>query len=151
VSTADAGISLFVYGTLVLPEVMEAVAGRAFASRPAELPGFAPVRRRNPGFPGHAPRPGATTSGRLCEGVGWAALELLDDFEGDLYERLRLPVRPSGGAAEEAHVYVIRPEHRDLLTPEPWDPQYFAERHLSAYLAGCRRRGAARRPAGERA
>jgi gamma-glutamylcyclotransferase (GGCT)/AIG2-like uncharacterized protein YtfP len=151
VSAAGAGISLFVYGTLVLPEVMEAVAGRAFPSRPAELPGFARFRLRDRVFPGIAPRPGATTSGLLCDGIGCAALELLDEFEGDLYERLRLQVRLSGGAAEPAHVYVIRPEHRELLTPEPWDPQHFTERHLSGYLAACRRHRATRRPAGERA
>jgi len=84
--------ALFVYGSLQVDEVMEAVTGRRFSGRPAILPGH---RRRllvGRSYPGVVPDPGESTPGIVFEGLASDDLEILDLFEGEPYERRVAPL-----------------------------------------------------------
>ncbi len=129
---------VFTYGTLAFAEVMEAVAGRAFASEPATLEGFVRLCVRGVVYPGVRARPGAAVDGVLYRGLDAAALARLDRFEGALYERRRLAVRLERGASCDAWVYVVPEALAHRLADEPWDPERFRREHLPAYLAHCR-------------
>jgi len=129
---------LFAYGTLMLPEVMEVVAGRRFASRPAELRGWRRRRLRGAVYPAVVPAAGEVTAGVLFEELDHATLARLDRFEGEPYERRLLRVVPESGTGCEAFVYVLRPARQALLSDEPWDETEFRVRQLARYLAGCR-------------
>jgi gamma-glutamylcyclotransferase (GGCT)/AIG2-like uncharacterized protein YtfP len=122
----------------MLPEVMEIVAGRRFASRPAELRGWRRRLLRGAVYPALVPAAGETTAGALYEGLDGATLARLDRFEDEPYERRRLRVSLASGGECEAFVYVLRPERHALLSDEPWDEAAFRARHLADYLAGCR-------------
>lgn len=122
----------------MLPEVMEIVAGRRFASRPAELRGWRRRRLRGAVYPAVVPAPGEATAGVLFEGLDARALARLDRFEDEPYERRRLRVTLEGGAERGAFVYVLRPERHALLADEPWEEAEFRARDLERYLAGCR-------------
>lgn len=122
----------------MLPEVMEIVAGRRFAARPAQLPGWRRRRLHGAVYPALVLAEGETTAGVLFEGLDAATLARLDRFEGEPYERRLLRVVPGSGAECEAFVYVLRPERHVLLSDEPWDEVDFRARHLATYLAGCR-------------
>jgi gamma-glutamylcyclotransferase (GGCT)/AIG2-like uncharacterized protein YtfP len=122
----------------VLPEVMEIVAGRRLASRPAELRGWRRRLLRGAVYPALLPASDETTAGVLFEGLDAATLARLDRFEGEPYERLLLCVAPASGASSEAFVYVLRPERHALLSDAPWDEAEFRARHLADYLVGCR-------------
>lgn len=131
-------VRLFTYGTLMLAEVMETVAGRGFASRRATLPGHRRRVLRDRVYPGIVPDAVESVEGVLWEGLDAAALARIDRFEGSLYDR---PERTIGLAAGErctAFVYVLRPEHAGLLAEASWDEAVFRARHLRAYLADCR-------------
>jgi gamma-glutamylcyclotransferase (GGCT)/AIG2-like uncharacterized protein YtfP len=118
--------ALFAYGTLLFPEVLRAVTGRSFASRPARLEGYARRRFRREVFPGLAPAPGAHTPGRVYLGVDAGSLARLDDFEGARYARRPVRVRTADGAALSAFAYVVRPQHLAALEDAPWDEEQFA-------------------------
>jgi gamma-glutamylcyclotransferase (GGCT)/AIG2-like uncharacterized protein YtfP len=129
---------LFTYGTLMLAEVMEIVAGRRFAARRAELPGYRRRLLRDAVYPGLVPAAGETVEGVLWEGVDPHALARIDRFEGALYERPELRVSVAPGESCAAFVYLLRPEHRALATDSAWREDDFRERHLRGYLAACR-------------
>ena len=133
-------MNVFAYGTLIFAEVMEAVAGARYPSEDAVLEGYRRFRVRDRAYPGVVEAEGAETAGRLYRGLTLTALERLDHFEGDLYERRRLPIRRADGSTTQAFVYVIPETRRDALTDEPWDVAAFARHHLDRYLAAGRQR-----------
>jgi gamma-glutamylcyclotransferase (GGCT)/AIG2-like uncharacterized protein YtfP len=99
-----AGISLFVYGTLLSEDLVRKLTGRLFPKRPATLEGF--ERIEPPGdYPYIAPKPGARVDGSLLDGIDAASLGKLDAYEGDGY--LRTPVEVSaGGVRVRCETYV---------------------------------------------
>jgi gamma-glutamylcyclotransferase (GGCT)/AIG2-like uncharacterized protein YtfP len=129
---------LFTYGTLMLAEVMEIVAGRPLPSRRAALRGYRRRRLRGRVYPGIVPAAGETVEGVLWEGVDAAALARIDRFEGSLYDRPELPVAVAPDESCAAFVYVLRREHEALLGEAGWDEAEFRARHLRAYLGECR-------------
>lgn len=129
---------LFTYGTLMLAEVMEIVAGRPFPSRRAALPGYRRRLLRDRVYPGIVPAAGEAVEGVLWECLDAAALARIDRFEGSLYDRPELPVTVAPDETCAAFVYLLRREHEALLTETAWDESEFRARHLRAYLADCR-------------
>jgi gamma-glutamylcyclotransferase (GGCT)/AIG2-like uncharacterized protein YtfP len=90
-----AGISLFVYGTLLNDDLVRTLTGQVFSKRPATLDGFARVQP--PGdYPYITRAPGARVDGWLLDGVDAASLEKLDTYEGDGYLRTRIEVSVGG-------------------------------------------------------
>jgi gamma-glutamylcyclotransferase (GGCT)/AIG2-like uncharacterized protein YtfP len=128
--------NVFTYGTLLLAEVMEAVAGRRFASVPARLDGFERVRVRGAVYPG-ARAAEASIDGVLWLDVDEASLARLDRFEGDTYERRHLVVGTADGP-RDAQAYVVPPANEHLLEPASWDLEGFRREHLARYLELCR-------------
>ncbi len=130
--------SVFTYGSLAVPEVWTLVAGRLHVSEPALLSGFRRRVLRDAPYPGIVPSPSELVDGVLWHGIDTVTMARLDDFEGDLYERLPVEVLV-GEEAAVAHAYVVRPRHQALLSPEPWDEATFREHELERYLEGCQR------------
>ena len=130
--------ALFAYGTLELPAVLEALTGRRFASEPALLPGFTRFLLRDQPFPGAVPRAGASTPGRLYHDLDARSLALLDDFEGELYERRGVEVWSAAGGRLAAFAYLLADAHSGLLSGEPWRRERFEADELPGYLERCR-------------
>ena len=128
---------VFTYGTLLVAEVMEAVAGARFASVPARLDGWERVRVRDAVYPGVRAVTCASVDGRLWLDVHDAALLRLDRFEGEMYERRVVRVVTAEGP-RDAQAYVIPPANEHLLDPVPWDLERFRRDHLARYLEHCR-------------
>ncbi len=128
---------IFAYGTLRFPEIVHALTGRRFSSRPAVLEGFARYRVRGRSYPGIVPVSGSRTAGVLFDGVDLRSLALLDRFEADLYERRRVRVCAGAGAPLAALTYVVAAGRRQCLGREPWDRERFAARHVGTYRAQC--------------
>jgi gamma-glutamylcyclotransferase (GGCT)/AIG2-like uncharacterized protein YtfP len=128
---------VFTYGTLLVAEVMEAVAGARFASVAARLDGFERVRVRDAVYPAARAADAASIDGVLWLDVSDAALLRLDRFEGEMYERRDVRVSTAGGS-RDAQVYVVTAAHHHLLDPAPWDLALFRREHLARYLEHCR-------------
>ena len=128
---------VFTYGTLLLAEVMEAVAGGRHASVPARLDGWERVCVRGAVYPGARAAASASIDGVLWLDLGDDALTRLDRFEGEMYQRRAVRVATADGA-RSAQVYVVPPAYAHLLDDAPWDVERFRREHLARYLEHCR-------------
>jgi hypothetical protein len=134
---------VFAYGTLELPEVVEALLGRRLPGVDAVLPGYARSLLRGRCYPGIVARPGARTPGVLYFEVEEWMLALLDRYEGSLYRRLPVRVTTAAGGTLAAQAWIVPAAQAALLSGEPWDRERFAARHLREWTAHCGRlRGA---------
>lgn len=132
-------VAVFAYGTLMLDEVMRAVTGRSFPGEPARLRGHRRRRIVDRSYPGVVPHPGEDTTGMVFRDIDAAAIERLDAFEGDLYDRLALPVRTDGDEQLSAWTYVVKERHRHRLSDEVWVLEDFLLEHGEAFMESCRR------------
>jgi gamma-glutamylcyclotransferase (GGCT)/AIG2-like uncharacterized protein YtfP len=125
---------LFAYGTLQVSEVLQAViGGERRSSVPALLPGFRRFCVPGKPYPAIVADASGAVSGLLYDGLSMAELELLDYYEGELYERRELQVTvPSGELLAES--YVLRQEHGALIADTGWDLGEFEREHLASYL-----------------
>ena len=130
--------SIFTYGTLEFPDIMEAVTGRSFDSVEATADGYARYLLKGRIYPGMTPVSGHKTSGRVYFEVDERSLVLLDQFEDECYMRQLILIQTAAGKWVKAYAYIIESKDKDRLTADPWDKDTFAEKHLSAYLAACR-------------
>jgi len=90
-------VDLFVYGTLMDPQRVEALTGKQFARVEATLVGFARYQS-GCGYPYILPEPGAVVHGVLLTQIDPHSLRLLDAYEaeGELYRRQLVEVLVAG-------------------------------------------------------
>ena len=124
--------SLFAYGTLVIEEIMEGVTDKHFHGVNAVIHDFARFRIRNVTYPGIVPHKGGLVNGTLYCGIDRDALTKIDDFEGDLYERIPVTVFTEDGKPCEAFTYVVKDTYRGIVTDEEWDIDEFMELHFNS-------------------
>jgi gamma-glutamylcyclotransferase (GGCT)/AIG2-like uncharacterized protein YtfP len=102
-------MDVFVYGTLMDPQLVLLLTGRTFALEPARLPDY---RRFEPkdSYPYILPCAGDVVVGALIRDVDTPALRQLDQYEGegDLYVRTDATVETESGPHRCA-VYVANP------------------------------------------
>ena len=130
-------LNVFTYGTLVVPEVMQAVAGKSFPSTPAMLEGYGAFLVEGECFPAITMTSGGKVPGVLYLGVDPATVKTIDRFEGKLYQRKRVAVRSDPLGLMSAETYVIGKDTGDLLSSEPWDLDSFLKKHLEDWLEVC--------------
>jgi len=125
--------SLFVYGTLLCPEIQEMVIGRVPASSPAILKGYGCYFVRDATFPGIIRHEGGKVEGRVLSELTPEELQRLDAYEDDFYDRLEVEVV----CQEKRHLtmaYVVPGECESLLTSREWTREVFESEYLNDYL-----------------
>lgn len=125
---------LFVYGTLLAPELRRALLGRTVPGAPAELDGYACFGVRHAPYPAITPLAGASTKGELVGGLSAAEFDILDDYESTMYRRLVVTVRDGAGNSSDAFTYVIDESAVHRLSDELWDYATFRLHQLDRYL-----------------
>lgn len=128
------GMNVFTYGSLMFDEVWRAVVARTGPSVPGQLIGYEAWKIAGQTFPGLTPAPGRQVNGRIWQGITETELARLDGFESGIYDRQMIPVQAKDGTTLPCWVYVVRPDSRTLLLPEPWDCDEFARLHLRDFL-----------------
>lgn len=119
-------MNLYAYGTLMAPDIMQAVAGCRLQSVEATLEGYRRFGIRGEEYPGIIRVKGGRVEGVLYRDVPSEAMARLDLFEGEMYSRDAVMVQPGDKDKPlSAMVYVIKPEFTHLLTSEEWDFQNF--------------------------
>jgi gamma-glutamylcyclotransferase (GGCT)/AIG2-like uncharacterized protein YtfP len=117
---------VFTYGTLMFPEVWQAVVGRSFQTVEGTAAGFEVFRVRDAVFPGITPGTGeCSVPGVVYLDVDQNSTERLDRFEDDFYERRAISVDCSDRQRRMAEAYVVPLANRRLLTNEPWGRDSF--------------------------
>lgn len=135
--------SLFAYGTLALPDVVDALTGRIPEARPASLAGYRCRLLRGRLDPGIERHPGSITRGLLYQGLSPADLSLLDAFEEAPYQRRVVTVKEAAGSTVRAWAYVVPGHASNLMSAEPWEPERFTKTARGDMLKTCRRLRAA--------
>lgn len=122
----------------MFPSVMKAVTGREFSSRNARVKNHARFKVTGKSYPGLTPLEGAVTEGVLYLDVDAFSVKRLDDFEGEIYERAGISADALDGESLMAQTYLIKPQYRDRLSSEPWDPEHFEKADLIDFMASYR-------------
>lgn len=123
--------SIFSYGTLMFPAVMEILLGQCFVGRPVIARGFT----RHPVIGQVYPGILAASEYHRLEGVLWSGLSsrhlsILDEFEDDFYSAELLCL-----AGTEARIYVVPADKADILdVSSSWSPEDFKSHHYEEYL-----------------
>ena len=117
---------LFVYGTLLFPEILRALIGRVPESTGAEAAGWRAAALRGRRYPGLVPG-AARARGRLISGLNDAERRIIDDFEDGGYELRDLALTDGSRAA--AYVWTS-----DDVLPTDWDAAAFAASDLARYV-----------------
>lgn len=132
----DDAAHLFVYGTLMLPEVLRAITDRMPESIPWTVQGWRRVMLRDRTFPGLIPgEHDDRTDGMLLLGLTQSERRLLRDYEGPMYELADLGVGSDGSAVVG---YVCVDEHLTRGRPV-WQPETFSHEMLAECLDRIRR------------
>jgi len=134
-------IDLFVYGTLQIPEVFQAVTGRNVPAEPARLAEHARYRLKGLSYPGLVVEDGAVTEGLLFRRLGPGEVARLDAFEDDFYERRMVSVTTLAGETVEAETYIVPAASRHRIDPRPWCLDEFRSQSLQSFLDRCRAAG----------
>ena len=117
---------VFTYGTLMFPEIWQAVVGRAFETVDGTAVGFEVFRVRDAVFPGIVAGVGVCSApGVVYLDVDHELTERLDRFEDDFYERRAISVDCDDGRRRIAEAYIVPPANRSVLTSEPWSRESF--------------------------
>ncbi len=121
--------SLFVYGTLMFPEVLVALIGRLPKMLAASVPDWraAPLLERV--YPGLVPAPGVITYGKLILGLTSNEWTIFDRFEGNQF--CLLAIATEGGGSVRSYVL----DNTELAKDGTWDAQDFASRFLLTFVA----------------
>ena len=131
-------MNLFVYGTLLVPKIWEAVTRAPMpSSHPAELVGYSIFRIRNADYPGIVEStPLDSVPGLIVLEVPDFALRRLDAYEDSFYERRELIVKTKELGEAPAHAYCIRrTDAPTLLSNEPWTLAEFEATRLEHFWA----------------
>jgi gamma-glutamylcyclotransferase (GGCT)/AIG2-like uncharacterized protein YtfP len=128
-------MNVFTYGTLMFGEVWRAVAGHDFPSVGGTASGYAIFRVRDAQFPGIIAAANERVTGVVYLDVDAAAIERLDRFEDDFYERQGLWIECDDGQRRPAEAYVVPDIHRGVLSDEIWNRDDFvAQGHLQGFI-----------------
>jgi gamma-glutamylcyclotransferase (GGCT)/AIG2-like uncharacterized protein YtfP len=126
---------LFVYGTLLFPEIVDKLIGEV-EMKDAVLEHYRRVKVIDHGnslpYPALIPFEGARTEGKLLHGLTEQQVSILDEYEGHEYERIEVEVQTATGPTA-AWSFRWKNDNRAELGGE-WDPEEFEREGLMAYL-----------------
>ncbi|CAN5425918.1 hypothetical protein BH09VER1_BH09VER1_30050 [soil metagenome] len=131
----DRSLPLFAYGTLMFPEVISAVVGRAPVGLAAEIAGYRNCAVKDHSFPGLLYAGEGIVTGVLYPGLSLTEWAKLDAFEDDFYRLQKVEVMTEG-KPRAALAYIVPPENADVLTQETWDAEAFRRDLLPRYMSG---------------
>jgi gamma-glutamylcyclotransferase (GGCT)/AIG2-like uncharacterized protein YtfP len=146
VSSSSPSSSLFVYGTLMAPEVMHLLLDRNPPHEPARLPGYVRHPVLTKVYPGMvvANHPQATDRTTAVRGMLYTQLtpgemKRLDWYEGTAYTRIEVQVETTDAKADEAAAttataYVWSNPAAELDVSQDWSYQHFRDQNMKWYL-----------------
>lgn len=129
--------AVFTYGTLMWPEVMEAVTGNRFRRKAATVTGCERYRFKRRVYPGLIRKAGHGVNGIVYFDVDGMSMKLLDEFEDDFYQRETV-IADTPEDSIQCQAYWVSENHQYLLSRDIWDPARFEKHDLEKYLEMCR-------------
>ena len=132
-------MNLFVYGTLLVPKIWEAVSGiDDTTGEEGSISGYQIFRVHGGDFPGiiATGENADHVSGKIFCDLPEEAMRRLDAYEDTFYERHEVEVLLAGEKTKSAHAYVVpEKEAPKILSSSPWTLEWFEEHALETYWA----------------
>lgn len=123
---------LFVYGSLLFPDLVTALTGKQFYSIPATLKGYRRCRVKDCDYPAIIETPGARVEGKIIENVDDRSMQLLTFFEGDDYTKQLVTVSLQGKKMKATTFVWIT--DKAFLEEADWKEAEFERQSLPFYL-----------------
>ena len=127
-------VSLFTYGTLMVPEIIQSLLGRQPKAEPAYLNGFERHLVMNANYPGIRPQLNGCVSGLVYFQISQNELDILNAFEGDMYEVLAVTATLISGESIPTCTYVVKEQFENLLTDKDWSLEKFNSLHKDNFI-----------------
>lgn len=124
------GVNVFVYGPLMLVDVVKAAVGRELTRRGATVNGYMQLRLKDQSQAALIPFPDAVTEGVVYMDVDAESLRRMDAFLGNAFERGYVNVQAGEGEWVEAETHFFRLSRRKELSAKPWDEEEFRKRGM---------------------
>lgn len=129
---------LFVYGTLLFPEIIQALTGNIFRQDHALLSNYKRYSIQNKDtsirkYPALRKESGATTKWIILYDVDIQSANIIDFFEDNNYEKINVNVHINGQYIQ-AYTYVWKERYASMLT---WtrDPEDFKNTYIQEYIS----------------
>ena len=123
---------LFVYGSLLFPEIVKGLTGRTFRSIPAILPGYKRYSVEGADYPAIVKKNDARVEGKLLFDVDSKSLEIITFYEGDDY--LKIPVEVNINEEKTAAHTFLWKFGLEYLSGRNWSKERFGKESLDFYL-----------------
>jgi gamma-glutamylcyclotransferase (GGCT)/AIG2-like uncharacterized protein YtfP len=117
-------MNLFVYGTLMLPEIWFKVTKEDVSHDKALLEGFFRSKLKGEVYPGIFKKSGYSVDGVIYYDVSILAIKKLDIFEGERYRRIGVTVNINDKSVS-ADTYELSTNFHHLITGEEWNLEEF--------------------------
>jgi len=117
--------SLFVYGTLMFPEIQRKIIGRCPKKQRATLHGYARYKIKDANYPAAIPEPESVIQGYVLFELTDEELKRIDQYEGAEYKRIPVSVSLEDGTSFETFAYILKEEFRDEIIPVHWSADDF--------------------------
>ncbi|MDF1753253.1 MAG: gamma-glutamylcyclotransferase [Verrucomicrobiales bacterium] len=128
-------MNLFVYGTLLFPEIRNLVGRRQFQAADATLEGFEIYRVKNAAYPGIVEQDGGTVPGQILRHITPAEIDFFDQYEDDFYQRITVAVTTPDESVISAECYAVPSiTSREILTKVVWTADWFTTNHYADFL-----------------
>lgn len=115
-------------------EVWQCLVDRRPQNIPARLNGYGRVYIQNQVYPGLKADASSEVEGLLLLDLNDGEIRVLDEFEGDEYERSPVDLTVEDGGQFTAYAYLVRPDCQQVLTDADWHPDTFYTKHLNEFI-----------------
>lgn len=128
--------NLFVYGTLIFPEILKKLTGEEINGVPAILENYKRYAIYDGdmarSYPAVIKENNERVEGILLLGIKQSVIDIIDFFEGNEFERSIVPVKAADNIYF-ASVYVWK-ESQHFKLKSDWDIEHFKKKYLRIYL-----------------
>ena len=128
-------MSVFVYGTLQYPKILQALLGRVPISEHAVIKGYVRYGVRGEPFPAVVQCQGGEVPGLVLSGLDETEMEILDEYEGEQYTKCSVEALVDGHDVRKTLLYVWKDEYIEWLDGKEWDREAFESIHFEEYFS----------------
>lgn len=125
---------VFVYGTLLFPEIIEGLTGKSFAAKVARLEGYERRSLRGADFPALIKNAASSVTGKILLNVDDRSFDILRFFEGDDYQWIEVEVEVETANEKLCVCVFIWIGRAERLEEKDWDRDFFKRNILQGYL-----------------
>mgnify|MGYP000860520224 CR=1 FL=1 len=126
--------NLFVYGTLMDPEIYQLVTEQKRFPSPSVAIGFKVLKIKNAVFPGMIIFCDGKAYGALYHDISEKELEKLDNYEDDFYERIIIECYSEDKQITQAWAYIVPERNHDVLSSSEWHFPKFRDTDRDSFI-----------------